>query len=415
MSSFPFDIIKHTSPCSYIRQYPHGVKDEDAILHLAVKEYRPRHPVQTSNFPVTIIAAHGNGFPKECFEPLWADLYASSTISIHSIFAADMANQGASHALNSSNLGDDPSWIDHSLDLFLMINSLRSHMSTPLIGIGHSMGCAQLVYLASIHPRLFHSLILIDPILQLSHPPGPNSALFSSTRRENWESRAKAEKQIKGNGFFASMDPRCLDLFVKHALCDMPDGTVTLSTPKAQEAWTYVRSNMSDISPNTAEGRRMERLLNPELLPFSEPAILSSVRPEMVPIVEALPNLRPRTMYMYGEYSHINFEEVREGQAARTGIERGGNGGVEEGGVVQQEVEDCGHLCVFEKPGVIAKSVAEWLDKEVVRWKEEIDFWETVDTRKSKNNRTQLSDKWLELVKADTHTERPSNDSKAKL
>ncbi|KAH7406178.1 Alpha/beta hydrolase family-domain-containing protein [Phaeosphaeria sp. MPI-PUGE-AT-0046c] len=415
MSSSPFDVTEHTSPCSYIRQYPHGVKHEDAVLHLAVKQYRPRHTPHTSTEPVTIIAAHGNGFPKECFEPLWADLNAFQSINIHSIWAADMANQGSSYALNNANLGDDPSWIDHSLDLFLMINTFRARMKGPLIGIGHSMGCAQLIYLASIHPRLFHSLILIDPVLQMSHPPGPNAALFSSMRRETWESRAKAESQIKRNGFFASMDSRCLDLFVKYALRDMPDGSVTLSTPKAQEAWTYVRSNMFDMNPDTAEGRRLERLISPELVPFSEPSRLTSVRPEMLPICEGLPHLRPRTLYLYGEYSHINFEEVREVQVASTGTGRGGNGGVEEGGVAQQELEDCGHLCVLEKPKAIASSVAEWLGKEVARWEQERHFWDKADTGKSKDNRTQLAEKWVQLVKADTDTERPSGDAKAKL
>lgn len=206
-----------------------------------------------------------------------------------------------------------------------------------------------------------------------------------------------------------------MGLFVKHALRDMPDGSVTLSTPKAQEAWTYVRSNMFDISPDTAEGRQRERILSPELAPFSEPSRLISVRPEMLPICEALPRLRPRTFYLYGEYSHINFEDMREIQVSSTGTGHGGNGGVKEGGVVQQELEDCGHLCVLEKPAIIAKSVAGWLGKEVARWTEERQFWENTDTGKSADNMTQLTDKWLELVKADTDTERPSFHNKAKL
>lgn len=55
-----------------------------------------------------------------------------------------MAHQGASYTLNAEELGDDPNWIDHSLDLLLMINKFRDRMKPPFIGVGHSMGCAQL-------------------------------------------------------------------------------------------------------------------------------------------------------------------------------------------------------------------------------------------------------------------------------
>lgn len=162
MSTSNFTVTEHTSPCSYIRQFPHGAKRDDAVLQLAVKEYRPGQSNASSKGSATIIAAHGNGFPKvnfksrkcekkcsklgqECFEPLWDDLLsAASEFSIDSIWAADMVNQGASYALNSEELGDDPSWIDHSLDLLVMINKFRSKMKPPFIGIGHSMGCAQM-------------------------------------------------------------------------------------------------------------------------------------------------------------------------------------------------------------------------------------------------------------------------------
>ncbi|KAH7073377.1 Alpha/beta hydrolase family-domain-containing protein [Paraphoma chrysanthemicola] len=416
MSTSSFIITEHKSPCSYIRQYPHGVKRDDAVLELAVKEYRPRTHLPSDEEGVTIIAAHGNGFPKEMFEPLWDDLLrASEGFKIASIWAADVAHQGASYALNSKELGDDPNWTDHSLDLLLMINKFRERMKPPFIGIGHSMGCGQLVYLASIHPRLFHDLILIDPILQVSHPPGPNSALFSSKRRESWESRAKAQAQISGNGFFSSMDPRALKLFLQYALKDTPDGGVTLSTPKAQEAWTYVRSCFHDLGEDTPEGRQRERMLNPYIQPFSPGGRVLTARGEMHPIFDALPRLRPRTFFMYGEYSHINFDEVREIHISTTGTGEGGNGGAKENGVKDVLLEDCGHLCAFEKPTAIAENISSWLSEEVVRWKQERDFWATVDTRKSTNNRTELSDKWLAVMKEDTLAERQAAGGKAKL
>lgn len=59
-----FTITEHISPCSYIRQYPHGAKNDDAVLQLAVKEYRPKNDYAPDEDAVTIIAAHGIGFPK---------------------------------------------------------------------------------------------------------------------------------------------------------------------------------------------------------------------------------------------------------------------------------------------------------------------------------------------------------------
>jgi hypothetical protein len=78
-------------------------------------------------------------------------------------------------------------------------------------------------------------------------------------------------------------------------------------------------------------------------------------------------------------------------------------------------LEDCGHLCPFEKPREIAESVGKWLDKEMVRWREEREFWASVDTGKSKNGQMELSDKWMEVMKADTNIERPQVQGKAKL
>lgn len=63
MSTANFTVTQHTSPCSYIRQFHHGAKHDDAVLHLALKEYRPRKAVNTTTESVTLILAHANGFP----------------------------------------------------------------------------------------------------------------------------------------------------------------------------------------------------------------------------------------------------------------------------------------------------------------------------------------------------------------
>ncbi|KAL6703798.1 hypothetical protein ACN47E_009097 [Coniothyrium glycines] len=410
-----FTIIEHTSPCSYIRQFPHSAKNDEAVLRLAIKEYRPRNQAVGDGDAVTIVAAHGIGFPKEAYTSLWEDIVnAAKGFTVASIWIADVANHGASYDLNREELGDDPNWIDHSLDLLLMINRFRDRMTSSIIGIGHSMGCAQIAYLASVHPRLFQSVVFIEPLLQAFRPPGPNAPLFSSMRRDKWDSRAKAEAQIGKSAFFASMDPRSLKLYFAYALRDTPDGGVTLRTPKAQEAWTYAKQNFHPVSEKTLEGRKRERIINPDAVPFSEEGMAVVMRTELMLICDALPHIRPRVLYIYGETSHINIDTTREMHLSQTGIGRGGNGGVSEGGVDAEMLEGCGHLCCFEKPVVTAERISRWLDKEVAAKKDEKIFWNTVDTGKSKNGRTELSEKWLVAMKRDPSLQRSSSD-KAKL
>ena len=165
MVSHVFRIVEHTLPCSHIREYPNATAhSQEDVLHLAIKQYIPLDNPHPQPGDVTIIGAHANGFPKELYEPLWADLHAQLklvNIRIRSIWIADVAYQGASSVLNERDLGNDPHWFDHSRDLFLMVNHFRTSMPRPIVGVGHSMGGAQLANLSLIHPRLFTSLSLI--------------------------------------------------------------------------------------------------------------------------------------------------------------------------------------------------------------------------------------------------------------
>jgi hypothetical protein len=65
MSSNLFHVIEHVLPGQHIREYPRGtsVKQEDTF-RLAVKQYIPVDNPNPQPGDVTIIGAHGNGFPK---------------------------------------------------------------------------------------------------------------------------------------------------------------------------------------------------------------------------------------------------------------------------------------------------------------------------------------------------------------
>ncbi|KAF2675975.1 alpha/beta-hydrolase [Lentithecium fluviatile CBS 122367] len=418
MSSEHFVVTQHWSPCQFIREYPHAVKSDDAELFLAVKEYRPRDDSGLNDDAVTIIAGHGNGFPKECYEALWDEiLNAANGFKIRSIWMAEYANQGASYAKNADALGDDQCWLDHSRDLLLMVNHFRDRMKPPFVGLAHSMGGAQIVGLALMHPRLFHSVVLIDPVIQGRAPPGPNAAMLSSMRREKWDSRAKAEAALSQSPLYKSMDPRCLKAFLAHGLRDSDDGSVALATPKAQEAWSYIRSNFQPIPADTTtvEARNKERLLNPGFEPFSGGSMVEFARGDSLHVSESLPQLRPRSLFLFGEASHINIADQRRSLFERTGSARGGNGGASDGGVEMIIIGGASHLVVFEKPRQVATDVSEWLARETVRWKQEKAFWATIDTGKSKNGMRELSDKWIQEVKKGASVPRPRSRDAAKL
>jgi hypothetical protein len=105
-----------------------------------------------------------------------------------------------------------------------------------------------------MHPQLFQSLILVEPVIQEAIPAGPNAAFMTSIRPDHWESLDSAKSHFMNNRFYKSWDPRALQKYLKYGLRRLPtalcaedscSGAVTLTTTKAQEAWSYLRSTFA--------------------------------------------------------------------------------------------------------------------------------------------------------------------------
>lgn len=143
-----FRVVEHRIPAQHVREYRQATAhSQEDVLYLSVKQYIPVDNPNPQPGDVTIIGAHANGFPKELYEPLWDDLVEQSRKQrwrIRSIWMADVAHQGQSGIINEQLLGNDPSWHDHARDLLHLINMKRDEMPRPIVGIGHSMGGAQL-------------------------------------------------------------------------------------------------------------------------------------------------------------------------------------------------------------------------------------------------------------------------------
>lgn len=265
-----------------------------------------------------------------------------------------------------------------------MINTFRSHMPRPLIGIGHSFGGNIIVNLALLHPRLLTSLVLLDPVLA-SFPNRPTYGLpplyNSARRRDLWPSRAAAAASFAASPFYATWDPRCLSLLVKHGLRDAPTPLhpeaappqVTLTTTKHQECFTYYRPLAQAVDPAT--GKRVvdkAALVDAdEAVRAQDPGVFAFYRAEGTSAIPRLPGLRPGVMWVFGGKSDISTEEVRAEKMALTGTGTGGSGGVGAGRVKQEVVEEFGHLVPMEATTRCAEIAAGFLVGELEVWRAE--------------------------------------------
>ncbi|KAF1989385.1 alpha/beta-hydrolase [Aulographum hederae CBS 113979] len=414
MSAALFRLNEHVLPCNHIREYYRATANEqEDVFHLAIKQYTPLDNLQPKNGDITIIGAHANGFPKELYEPLWDELLKRSKkegFTIRSIWIADVAHQGQSSELNESKLGNDPNWFDHSRDLLHMINHFRAQMPLPLIGLGHSMGGCQLVNLSLMHPRLFTTLILVDPVIQSRVSPKGNfaPAFASARRRDRWPSRSAAKTAFLKSPFYRAWDPRVLDLWIRFGLRELPtalyptsasalstkspapataeptlvpppEREVTLTTTKHQEVLTFLRSNFTplDSTPNPLTHPDVPAPANSltnqnafDNIPDPGPQT-PFYRPENIIVFHNLPHLRPSVLYIFGSESDLSAPEFRAQKMALTGSGIGGSGGAEKGRVKEVVVEGAGHLIPMERVEESAENVAGWVGKEIGRWRDE--------------------------------------------
>lgn len=407
-----FNIVTHKIPCQHIREYPRALanKQEDT-LYLKVKQYIPVDNPNPQPGDVTIIGAHANAIPKELYEPLWADLLDESRqngFRIRAIWIADLAHQGESGRVNQHLLGNDPSWSDHARDLLHLINLKREEMPRPIVGIGHSVGGAQLVDLAYIHPRLLTTLVLLDPVIQVrSSEVTPettsNPAKSSTFRRNLWPSRKEAETSFRKSPFYQAWDPRVLPLWIEYGLHEVTDrdanavsgntnGEVTLMTPPAQEAFLFIRPNYLGFGHN---GKPVGRATHADVDPRS-PINYPFYRSEPARIFHALPSLRPSALYVLAEHSYVSavdntFDDLK---VSRTGTGVGGSGGFAEGRVKGVKLDGLGHMLPLEAPRRTAREAAVWIGDEIKRWRSEEAEYERSWMNKSLIEKQTIDERW---------------------
>lgn len=400
-----YRVVSHQVPCSYVREYRQALANsEDDQLHLAVKQYIPLSNPNPQPGDITIIGAHANGFPKELYEPFWDDLLAEaerSNFRIRSIWIADVAHQGQSYVLNEKKLGDDPGWFDHPRDLTHMINLYREEMPQPIYGIGHSMGGNNLMNVALFNPRLFAGLVLLDPVVQartaeIVEGGPPSLAALSTFRRDVWDSREAARQGFEKSPFYKSWDTRVLDRWVDFGLRECPtflkdthkSPMVTLTTPPAQEVFTFLRPNYAGYGIKAKVDRRTHADLDPKNAAFP------FYRSEAPRTFARLEELRPDVLYISGGASNVSNPDLDAERLKRTGSGQGGSGGVEEGRVSLITLDGIGHLIPMEAPGRTAHCAGNWLATETERWRKEEDFFRSHWDQKNLKQKQEIGEEW---------------------
>lgn len=77
MPTSPFIITEHIIDGQHIREYPHATRTGEDFLKLSVKRYTPKSNPNPQPGDVTIIGAHGSGFPKVSYSAHIAERVAN--------------------------------------------------------------------------------------------------------------------------------------------------------------------------------------------------------------------------------------------------------------------------------------------------------------------------------------------------
>ncbi|GLA32585.1 hypothetical protein AnigIFM63604_010228 [Aspergillus niger] len=412
MEPSPFNITEHVVDCQHIREYARATRSTNDALKLAVKQYTPKSNPNPQPGDVTIIGATSVGSPKELKEPLWEEVYerlGRQGLRIRSIWITDSAHQAASAAINAEHLGFEPSWFDHSRDLLYMINKFKAEMPKPIIGVGHSIGVGQLLGLSLIHPRLFTSLVLIEPVISkdFKSGKGPSFAKSALIKKDTWKSRSEADtyfrKALKG------WDSRCLDLWFKYGLRELdfqadsagtgnPESVVGLATTKDQEIAQSLRPNFVDLQSLNMDGNKHPDYLRDPTFYVDvtgQSKTLPFYRYEPILLWRLLKYVRPSVLWIYGGKSIMATPDQRAEKLQRTGTGVGGSGGYKNGRVKEVVIPEGGHFVPFEDVAGVAEPTSEWIKHEIARWKEEEDRIQKGWLELTAKERSSIPNEWL--------------------
>ncbi|KAF9894234.1 hypothetical protein FE257_007736 [Aspergillus nanangensis] len=295
-------------------------------------------------------------------------------------------------------------------------------MTRPIFGLAHSMGAPQLLHAALTHPRLFHAQILIEPVLYDAAPaPTVHGPVHGAVRRrDRWVDRDALEVYVRDSPLYRSWDPRCRDRWMEYGVrevvgpiamggFDFGSGTgsgsgehnteVVLVTPRHQEAFTLTRPVDGAVqrrkTPSSSSSSSSSAELDLAIQRGASKYPLMQAEPMVV--FHNLGFLKPAVLFMYGELSvFLKAGGLRERAMERTGRGVLGSGGVNQGRVKREDIENAGHMAPVEQPAVIARKAGGWIAREVQRWEEDLRRVEGEWKGKTGEERRMLDEEFLD-------------------
>ncbi|KAL0946123.1 hypothetical protein HGRIS_012388 [Hohenbuehelia grisea] len=246
------------------------------VLWACVNRYT-RKDAKNKGRCLTLFFTHGIGLHKETWEPTASHLLSlPETRGIEEIWSWEAVHHGDAARINRHKLSAIYDWRDNARDVAVFLScylpSLISSAALPLhldpvhpletagrlergyqertlVAIGHSYGGCSIALAAQSYPRLFSSLILVDPVIvkplyyeEHQDPHRESTALIALMRRSSWPNRVAAKQLMAQNPMFQAWDAAVLDAFIEHGLFSERDGRLALKMPGLQEALTYLES-----------------------------------------------------------------------------------------------------------------------------------------------------------------------------
>ena len=142
-------------------------------------------------------------------------------------------------------------WEEFARDAAAVAGALVRELAVPRIalGLGHSFGGTCMMTAAARRPELFERIALLDPVIlpragdftgwrPPADAPHP-SAEIARKRAHVFASRDALREKWRAKGTFGDWDPRALELYLRYAFADLPDGRIDLKCPGEIEASVY--------------------------------------------------------------------------------------------------------------------------------------------------------------------------------
>ena len=193
-----------------------------------------------------LLFAHATGMHARVFQPM----VDAGLRDAFRCVGADLRGHGDSEVPPEL----DFAWRGFRDDILAVLDDIGT---TPVYGVGHSMGGAALVMAELARPGTFAGLYLFEPIipppLQLdTAQPNPMSAA-AERRREVFPSIDHAVANYASKPPLSRLRADVLHAYVEHGFAPMSDGTVRLKCRGASEAATFRMAGSHDTYTRLGE------------------------------------------------------------------------------------------------------------------------------------------------------------------